>query len=196
MASRQSSQSPDSGKPALFDRLGRPVKHGMHGSPEYRAWQQMRQRCQNPGNQRFDRYGGRGIKVCPRWDGSFLAFYADMGPRPSPTHSLDRIDNDGDYSPENCRWATRAEQNRNRGDCIILDHDGMRMTVAEWARHLGINVRTLSLRIEQGWDAVRALTTPVARRRWKGKPGMPLREEVQEAIDRGEVYDGRKEARP
>ncbi len=88
------------------------VRNG-NGSPEWNAWASMRKRCTNPRHEFFHLYGGRGITVCKRWD-DFSAFLADMGARPSPEHSLDRSNNDGNYEPSNCRWATRSEQARNK----------------------------------------------------------------------------------
>lgn len=102
----------------------RNIRH--YRSPEHNSWRAMRERCYNKNNTCYNNYGGRGIKVCKRWD-SFNNFYKDMGNRPSKKHSLDRIDNDGDYSPDNCRWATRLEQNRNQRSNIYVTVYGVKM---------------------------------------------------------------------
>lgn len=125
-------------------------------TPERRCWNAIRQRCKNPRSPSFPNYGGRGITVCERWD-SFSAFLADMGRKPSPTHSLDRIDNDGPYSPENCRWATPAQQAANKRSVRLITYRGTTKTLTAWASGLGICPDTLKWRLSR-WPKSRALT--------------------------------------
>jgi hypothetical protein len=99
-------------------------KHGMTKSPEYQAWRNMIARCCDPGCPNFKRYGGRGISVCKRWLFSFSDFFKDVGPRPSPKHSLDRIDNAGNYERGNVQWARRREQQQNLRTNVKLTHNG------------------------------------------------------------------------
>jgi hypothetical protein len=128
---------------------------------ERRTLYWMRARCLNPNCEKYANYGGRGIKVCERWMRSFEAFYEDMGPRPSPKHSIDRIDNDGDYEPGNCRWATDDVQRWNkRSSRPLLEYDGRRMTVYEWAEVTGIHFGTIVTRVNRGWSMRDALTIP------------------------------------
>jgi hypothetical protein len=132
----------------------------MTSTPEYRAWQTMRLRCLNPKNQAYPRYGGRGITVCDRWKDSPENFLADMGRKPSPKHEIDRIDNDGPYSPENCRWTTRSENDRNRRNNKRITIDGETKTQAEWCEAFEIPADTFGKRLASGWSAKRALMTP------------------------------------
>ena len=129
-------------------------------SPEYRSWTNMRNRCQNPLNANFPRYGGRGITVCQRWD-SFEVFLQDMGPKPSLKHSIDRMDNNKSYEPANCRWATRAQQMRNTRRNCNLTWNGITLCLPEWAERLGLPKETLVSRIKAGWTAAEAIETPV-----------------------------------
>ena len=132
----------------------------------YRSWSECRQRCENPNNRKWPSYGGRGIKVCARW-ASFANFLADMGERPDG-HSLDRINNDGDYEPNNCRWATPSEQARNRRSSHTLTAFGETLTIAEWAERTGLKHHTIAWRINKlGWTAERALSTPL---RYRSRP--------------------------
>lgn len=123
--------------------------HGMRYSPEYKSWDGMRRRCLNSNHKYFKHYGGRGITVCERWS-SFVNFFADMGVKPSPKHGIERIDNDGNYEPGNCRWATTAEQNANRANRREFAFDGKSLSLPEWARAQGIPLGTLKSAIYKG----------------------------------------------
>jgi len=119
----------------------------------------MRDRCYNPRDKRYDRYGARGIEVCDQWRHSFLTFYSDMGNKPSLDHQLDRINNDVNYEPENCKWATRIEQCNNRRSNTYYTYNGQTMTLSQWARHVGINHDKLRQRVRRyGWSIEDALT--------------------------------------
>lgn len=123
--------------------------HGMTGTPEYRSWRAMWNRCTNEKLERYPRYGGRGIRVCDRWK-SFENFYADMGPRPSAKHSLERDEVDGNYEPGNCRWATTKEQSRNTSTNLFVKYRGERKCVADWCEQLGIPYSTFIQRLRRG----------------------------------------------
>src|SRR5258706_4182571 len=121
----------------------------------YFAWQSMRKRCANPNAQYYANYGGRGIRVCKRW-AKFENFLADMGTAPAGK-SLDRINNNGNYSPKNCRWATPSQQARNAMRVRVLSLNGMRMSLPDWADRLGIEHNTLTMRLRYGWTVREAL---------------------------------------
>lgn len=139
---------------------------------EYTAWMMMRARCNNPNAKRFDRYGGRGIRVCYRWEtgegglGGYECFLADMGRKPSPKHSIDRYpDNDGNYEPGNCRWANYNQQARNRSDTVIVESDGESISLADACEELGVSYRRVRGRMDRGWSFQRAVSEPV---HWRG----------------------------
>lgn len=125
------------------------VTHGMHKSPEYGIWRSMKNRCHIKKHKGYRNYGARGIKVCERWLNSFENFYADMGPRPSPEHSIDRKNNNGNYEPGNCRWATNDVQHRNRSDTHFIEFAGERLPLLDWATKLGLSPRGLRTRLER-----------------------------------------------
>ena len=136
---------------------------GAHGkpSPEYEAWGRMLYRCNTPTCAAWDDYGGRGISVCERWH-SFENFLEDMGRRPSPKHSIDRFpNNDGNYEPSNCRWATAKEQTRNRRTSKMISFQGETLCAAEWAERIGVKYGTFLKRLGK-WPIEKAIT-------WRGK---------------------------
>lgn len=128
-------------------------KHGDNKAraPEYRTWDKMIQRCCNPQSNSYCRYGARGIMVCERWRRSYADFLADVGRKPTPAHSLDRIDNDGHYAPGNVRWATRSEQGRNTRTNRHITIGGVTRTLAEWCELTGLSGPTIPYRIRMGW---------------------------------------------
>lgn len=117
---------------------------------EYSTWSGMIARCYNSSNLAYANYGGRGITVCDEWRGSFGKFYADMGPRPSSNHSLDRIDNDGNYSKNNCRWASRDQQGTNKRTNVRISFNGENLTATEWSKKTGIKMGTIIQRLKSG----------------------------------------------
>jgi len=157
-------------KPPTLENWNRDKKNGRflstHGegylktTVEYRTWISMRNRCLSPANKQYPNYGARGIKVCKRWD-SYPNFLLDMGRRPSPNHSIDRIDNDGNYEPSNCRWATKKEQVDNRRVARWFIVNNKKITRLDLAKSLNMNPTTLDERLKKGWSMDRILNTPV-----------------------------------
>ncbi len=143
--------------------------HGRH--PLRPTWGSMWQRCANPKCPSYASYGARGIKVCDRWK-SLALFIEDMGPKPTPDHSLDRIDSSGGYEPSNCRWATKREQILNRRNTKFVCFRGESRTLGDWAREFGRCPATVNSRLHRGWSLEAALTTPTLRRgSWGNKKG-------------------------
>lgn len=137
-------------------------KHEQYRPPEYRAWDSMKQRCYNPRNISYPRYGAVGVRVCKRWLRSFSAFMADMGRRPTSRHSLDRHPNNaGNYTPQNCRWATPRQQAANTLANRLLTYQGRTRHMSAWARDVGLKVGTLHKRLKSGWTVDEALSIPI-----------------------------------
>jgi hypothetical protein len=116
---------------------------------EYKVWQSMKQRCSNPKNRKYENYGGRGIQICDRWTKSFRAFYEDMGGCPEGM-SIDRIDNNGNYEPSNCRWATPSQQMNNTRAVKFIAYKGESLSISEWARRLNVDRSNISRRLSAG----------------------------------------------
>jgi hypothetical protein len=126
--------------------------------PLYGVWMCMKDRCRRPNNKAFPAYGGRGIRVCDRWRHDFLNFVQDMGPRPTKAHTLERINNDGNYEPGNCRWATRKEQLNNTRINHFVEFLGQKLSLAQWAEILKLDRTTLLGRLRRGWPIEKAVT--------------------------------------
>lgn len=140
--------------------------HAGHGrqSKTYQAWNSIITRCTNPNSKDWEEYGGRGIKVCPRWRWDFELFLADMGEAP-PGKSIDRKDTDGNYEPGNCRWATMKEQNRNRRNNRTITANGKTQCIAAWAEELGTSRQTLRARLECGLSDSETINRPIGKYR-------------------------------
>lgn len=151
-------------------RLRSVITHNRSKTPEYSSWRSMRERCQNPNSKYYPRYGGCGIVICERWQ-TFENFREDMGLRPSLKHTIDRYpNNDGNYEPGNCRWATKKEQSRNTKTNRRLTYNGETKCVVEWAEQLGMSKLVILQRLRLGWSIERTLSTPRVPRRRKHNP--------------------------
>lgn len=138
------------------------TKHGMSGHPAYWVWRSMRDRCRLPTHQAWKNYGGRGISVCARWEASFENFWEDMGSTYGSVESpsLERVDNNGDYEPANCKWIPKSQQTKNRRDSLFLDTPKGRMSLRDASRTFGIGVTTLDYRLKHGVPADQILMPP------------------------------------
>jgi len=135
--------------------------HGMSHTVEHAAWQRMINRCYYKNDASYNHYGGRGISVCDKWINSFESFFRDMGLRPSPKHSLDRINTNGNYTSENCKWSTIDEQNNNKTNNRFITAFGKHMTISQWSRETGIHIATITGRLNRGWNEQDAISKQV-----------------------------------
>lgn len=139
--------------------------HGKAGTPVYHVWQNMKSRCYDPNSIAYKNYGGRGIIVCKRWLASFVNFYKDMGDRPSPKHSLERINNNGNYTPKNCKWATQREQIMNRSVTVKVKYNGADTPISAIAETVGMPYLRLKDRIHRGYTIEEAINLPLNAKR-------------------------------
>lgn len=136
-------------------------KHGKAKSSEHTCWNNIKSRCNNIANKAYKNYGGRGIRVCKEWEDSFEIFLNDMGNKPSKSYSIERINVDGDYCKENCKWATRLEQSRNKRNNVLLEYNNEIKTIKDWAIQYNMDRMTLKWRLGKGMSIEEALTTPI-----------------------------------
>jgi hypothetical protein len=168
-------------------RLGRQKACGLNGHKWYKhlpravssthrsenkSWRSMHERCKNQHCHNYNRYGGRGIKICPAWD-KFEVFLKDMGPKPTPKHTIERIDNDGNYEPGNCCWATRKEQTRNTGRTITVKYEGEKILLIDLIEKLGLNNYVVRSRLQLGWTLADAMQIPVRRHKKHHRSSKP-----------------------
>lgn len=161
---------------------------GKNQTKEHRAWRAMVNRCTNTKGKRYPEWGGRGIKVCERWISSYDNFIADMGRSPSPTHSIDRIENDKGYYKENCRWATPMEQSNNTRRNVMVKYDEEEKPLRTWCGQLNLNYKSIFLRLWSGWTPERAFNTPMTKRGDIHPTSLFTRNQViviKEAIEKG-----------
>lgn len=156
-------------------RLRHGAKANRSRTPEYSTWVGIITRCENPKVEGYKHYGARGVRICERWRSDFANFLADMGPRPSRGHSIDRINVEGNYEPGNCRWATSSEQARNKRTTRNITVNGETRCITEWAASMGANMSTIHRRLTSGWSDARAVTEPVhsTGRKPTGEPSRP-----------------------
>lgn len=147
------------------------LRHGLTNTQEFRIWIGIKTRCMNKKDPGYKNYGGRGIKLARRWF-KFENFIADMGPRPSTAHTIERKDNDAGYNASNCRWATFTEQANNRRSCVRIEFDGVTRTIADWARAVGFPPTTISMRLKRGWSVEDALMRELGHRPARKTPSM------------------------
>jgi len=144
---------------------GRKPIHGMTKSPEWNTWCHIKQRCYDKNAKDFKRYGGRGIKMCDKWLNSFEAFFSDMGHRPFPNYTIERINNNGNYEPKNCAWIHHDKQALNRRNNTIIYYNGQYLTIGEWNTKMGFPHGLISQRLNKlGWSVNKSLSTPHRKR--------------------------------
>jgi hypothetical protein len=150
--------------------------HGLSRHPLYNTWRNMIDRCYNPSHRAYSHYGARGVRVCKRWKSSVAAFISDIGGRPSPDHSLERINGSGNYEPSNCKWATKTEQSVNRRITIMVNYRGKELCLKHAVREADVvEYYTAIYRLNMGWPLIEALETPA---RYNGGRNRKVREQA------------------